>query len=627
VASAGTVTLQLDANSVRLIREMQKAQRQTRRSATSMRQDLSRAFDRIGRVAAVMVAAVGAATAAVVRSQARQIDELGKTADAIGITTESLQALQVMGNLTGTSSQQLATNLERMQRRLGQVARNGGPAARALEDIGVNIQDIINLPADRQLEEIAQAFAGVENATLRASIANDLFGRAGVRMLKLMDQLSKDGLTPLRRELEQLGFALDRQGVARVEAMNDSLAKTGLFARGLGQTLTVEIAGPVQLISERMQEAAKETGGFQDEIRVLVDGGVRAITRLTQTIYQMFLALKTARLGLEGIGAVAEDQAERATGFFRRMSERVLGFDLAGGQTKQSGERLTREVEDIVADITATLEAFNDSTDLGANVRKMFDDARNELDQRVSSAGEGIGGIGTLDLSFDPDDLNRKARAAFDSTRTAVERAKAELEDFQGIIKQLSEEDLQALGFDFNEVIGRMEERIEELEKPFSQMTEFGKRAAQNIQDSFADFLFDPFESGLRGMLRNFTNVLRRMAAEAASQQILGALIGGLAGSSNPFFAAAGALFGGARAEGGPVSAGRAYLVGERGPELIVPGASGSVVPNHAMGGINQTINIPLAFPPELEAYVRNVAGPAGRDAAMQMMRAQGGRI
>jgi methyl-accepting chemotaxis protein len=592
-----------------------------------MRQDLSRTFDRIGRAAAVMVAAVGAATAAVVRSQARQIDELGKTADAIGITTESMQALQVMGELAGVSSRQLVTNLERMQRRLGQVARNGGPAARALEDIGVNIQDIINLPADRQLEEIARAFAGVENATIRASIANDLFGRDGQRMLKLLNDLSNDGLTPLRRELEQLGFALDRQGVARVEAMNDSLNKTGLFARGLGQTLTVEIAGPVQLISERMQAAAKETGGFQDEIRVLVEGGVRAVARLTQTIRQMFLALKTAKLGIEGIGAVAEDQTERATGFFRGLSQRFLGFDLAGGQTKQSGDRLVRQVEDIVADITKTIDAFEDASDLGERIVEMFDEARRNLDQRVRDDVDSPGGIGGVDLDSDPEELSRKARRAFESTRTAVERARTELDEFRETIKQLSEDDLQALGFDFNEVIDRMEERIKELEKPFSEMSEFGKRAAQNIQDSFADFLFNPFEDGLKGMLRSFTNTLRRMAAEAASQQILGSLFGALAGSANPLLAGVGALFGGARADGGPVSAGKAFLVGERGPELMVPGQSGTIIPNHQMGGIEQTINIPLAFPPELEAFVRNVAGPAGRDAAAQLMRAQGGRL
>jgi phage-related minor tail protein len=49
------------------------------------------------------------------------------------------------------------------------------------------------------------------------------------------------------------------------------------------------------------------------------------------------------------------------------------------------------------------------------------------------------------------------------------------------------------------------------------------------------------------------------------------------------------------RATGGPVSALTPYLVGERGPELFVPGASGSIIPNHALGGgtVNVTINMP----------------------------------
>lgn len=36
----------------------------------------------------------------------------------------------------------------------------------------------------------------------------------------------------------------------------------------------------------------------------------------------------------------------------------------------------------------------------------------------------------------------------------------------------------------------------------------------------------------------------------------------------------------GARAAGGPVEAGSAYLVGENGPELFVPGQSGAISPN-----------------------------------------------
>jgi hypothetical protein len=50
----------------------------------------------------------------------------------------------------------------------------------------------------------------------------------------------------------------------------------------------------------------------------------------------------------------------------------------------------------------------------------------------------------------------------------------------------------------------------------------------------------------------------------------------------------------GARANGGPVSAGGTYLVGERGPELLHMGsASGSITPTHKMGGasVNVTVN------------------------------------
>lgn len=39
------------------------------------------------------------------------------------------------------------------------------------------------------------------------------------------------------------------------------------------------------------------------------------------------------------------------------------------------------------------------------------------------------------------------------------------------------------------------------------------------------------------------------------------------------------------RASGGPVEGGSAYLVGEAGPELFVPGSSGQIIPNHLLAG------------------------------------------
>ena len=46
------------------------------------------------------------------------------------------------------------------------------------------------------------------------------------------------------------------------------------------------------------------------------------------------------------------------------------------------------------------------------------------------------------------------------------------------------------------------------------------------------------------------------------------------------------------RANGGPVGMGRPYLVGERGPELFVPGAQGNIVSNSAMGNTSVVVNV-----------------------------------
>jgi hypothetical protein len=94
--------------------------------------------------------------------------------------------------------------------------------------------------------------------------------------------------------------------------------------------------------------------------------------------------------------------------------------------------------------------------------------------------------------------------------------------------------------------------------------------------------------------LPNIGGLLNLGGGDSGSQSN-GGLLGGLFGSGggdssgdggggNFFTKLLGSIFGGGRAGGGGVDAGRAYLVGEKRPELFIPRSAGTIVPNLASG-------------------------------------------
>jgi len=103
---------------------------------------------------------------------------------------------------------------------------------------------------------------------------------------------------------------------------------------------------------------------------------------------------------------------------------------------------------------------------------------------------------------------------------------------------------------------------------------------------------------------------LRRIAVSALSDiagQALrldfGAIFGGGGGLIGSLLGLPG------RATGGQVSAGRAYMVGERGPELFVPTAAGRVEANGSGGGRPVNIVVNVAAPRDASAAVMQQTG------------------
>jgi SLT domain-containing protein len=108
-------------------------------------------------------------------------------------------------------------------------------------------------------------------------------------------------------------------------------------------------------------------------------------------------------------------------------------------------------------------------------------------------------------------------------------------------------------------------------------------------------------------------SILADLAQIAFRKSVTEPLIEGMFGGGSSGGGLLSSLFGGARAGGGDVDPGKFYLVGEKGPELVVPRGAGTVIPNDKLGGgvnvtVNQTIDARGAYPESIEEIKRAVA-------------------
>jgi len=127
-------------------------------------------------------------------------------------------------------------------------------------------------------------------------------------------------------------------------------------------------------------------------------------------------------------------------------------------------------------------------------------------------------------------------------------------------------------------------------------MNQFGLSIATSFADSFASVLVSGGNL-LEGLGQIFVDLGKQIAAMVIKAAVLAALLsitglggtamqaGGIFSKGTGFSNILQGLMGGAFADGGSPPVGKMSLVGERGPELFVPGSSGTIIPNHALGG------------------------------------------
>ncbi|MBY6138524.1 hypothetical protein KUV26_03670 [Leisingera daeponensis] len=217
----------------RNIRRVERFSKQSQRNLSRT----SKSFDALGfaakRLAPVMAALGAGAVLAKVQRTVSTLDDIGKTADKIGLSTDALQELRTVAESAGVSQGALDSSLERFNKRLGEAQLGGGAAAKMLKSMGLEADKLAAAGLDDALAQVADRIAGIASPTERAAAAAALFGREGVAMVNLLREGS-GGMAKMRQEARDLGIIIDESLIRGAE---DAQTKLDLMGRVISAQL------------------------------------------------------------------------------------------------------------------------------------------------------------------------------------------------------------------------------------------------------------------------------------------------------------------------------------------------------------------------------------------------------
>lgn len=488
-----------------------------------------------------------------------------------GVQSAAATVRQALGAIgVGISVGAIVTGLTRAA---GAAIQYGDEIAKATAKTGVGAQAFSELAyAARQndvsLQALGTAFKKLQTTISQAGsgtkTAQDAFRALGIEFEQFR-RLSPD------RQFETIAEQISRLK----DPADRTRAAVELFGRAGADLLPLFEQGAKGI--RALREEAIRTGRSltEDQVKKLAEADL-AIKGLTAS-WESFARTLTAKVApsltnvlnqLQGINTPETDQANRAE------LQKLLNaprwqrgiFALSGNEADAR-----RELEQIEARMRQRrVLAVSRQPSGGASPPGFLPDPdKPGKDDPLSGLGE-VGIYSREIFNF----ANAQA-AAFSAFSASAN------EDLRKNVQDLTNETTRMLGT-----------MTVETEQAVSAWAAFAEQGARNIQDSFAQFLFDPFSDGLKGMVQGFVDSIRQMLAQYLAFQAITGLGGALSGSSNPFISSVGSFLTGKRALGGPVTAGGAYLVGEAGPELFVPRSSGQIVPNGAMGGVTMNYTI-----------------------------------
>lgn len=560
-----TLTIDLVAKLASLERDMGRAAQIAERNAKRMESAFAGVKTSLAAIGSVLT--VGA-FAGMVRSVADAGDQLQKLSTKTGATVEELSKLQYAASLSDLSNEDLGASLVKLNKVMGEAADGSKQATEALARFGIAPDS--SMTAIDAFKQIADRVKATGDETKIASGLNDVFGKSFASLIPLLKGGSEE-LTKAGDELERMGGVMSGELAAASEKFNDNLTKIGASL----ESLKVQSLGPtvegLESLTSKFNEATKAAGGFWSGLMTWATTGgdqesnpAGAIVEITKKLN----TLKETKQGLEAptiankLGFNTEDIAivntqidvlTKQLAYLQNLNTASVGnikdswiptvsTGITGTPTpprKTGGGGSPERVAELTAstrDYQAAMDALNSTLQSAEAATQGLDAAQEALHKLMTGAEwatypEAMKWAAIETASYASGALSaanaqQRLNDLMAGTPTAqLEKAQQDAELLeQALSKAANSPDYKKLKEALDAVYLSTARGNEKLE----EMSEYAKSAAKNIQSSFADFLYDPFKDGVDGMLENFTNSVRRMAAEAAAARLSESLFGDL---------------------------------------------------------------------------------------------------
>ena len=564
----------------------------------------------------------------------RELDELvaiGDKAKAVRLSPETFQAFTREAELSRIAlkdAEAALTAFNQANKRTFDPSNEKNPSGTS--SIGKFLQDLVLVQQQLANSPALERFLNTDdqNAKLRATI-------------DLIRELQKAGQDLAATSLAEKAFGGAGEKIAeeikRGKFELEALAEQGKAA---GVVFSNELVNRAVELRDRLEAAWRQ---ISDNLKPLLEGSVTvalalgnalatgvdaaaALAKAVNVVYQNLLSASQAAVSLVAtLGQVNAAQGQNQASILQsRLRDPGLtpqqraGLEAQLRQVQGAQQLRDNAIPDIPLPGPPT--SAGGVTLTGRNVIVPTPGER-----PASTFPSGRSGGGSKADSYD--ERLETVKAYIEQLEKANRLAQAEVDTFgKGTVEREKALALSRLSvtateaeksriLELAESTGKYKQQLADLETQQKRNAE----AARYFGDAATDALTDLIVEG-----KSAGEVLKNLGKSLASTLLRGALTGqgplGVGGGG--LFGVLGGLFGlSGKAGGGSVFGGSAYMVGESGPELFLPGQSGTIVPNGALRGgagaaqqpasapIALTINAPNSTPDSVRQLEARIPG------------------